>query len=41
MGFVNTWLTLSTTKKHHLSLNLVYAENEHRMVILSIFALVN
>ena len=37
MGFVSSWLTLPTTIKRNLSLNLVDAENERRMRILSTF----
>ena len=38
MSFVNTWLTLPTTKKQNLLLNLVDAENERDTMFLPIFA---
>ena len=37
-SIVNLWLTLPTTKKQNLSLNLVDAENERDTMFLPIFA---
>ena len=38
IGIVITWFTFPTTKKHNLSLNMVYAENERCIGLVRIFA---